>query len=152
MTRVPFSAQYVIKKAEGTTQEEFEKIKDDLARKLQSQLPPPRATHLVSQLSAFSDAEKKEKRVVEDVAKRLAVLQQLTNTKQEISISQLQGLHKSIQEIERHLESLQLSRERQEVQQIVTMKDSIKEAIRKSLSDYIKSRSFNNRPLLKLNL
>jgi hypothetical protein len=60
-------AQYEIRKAEGATQEEFEKIKQDLTERLQQhQLTPPRATLLGSQLMARSAAEKREKKGSEE--------------------------------------------------------------------------------------
>lgn len=138
--RVPVSAQYEIKKAEGATQEEFEKIKDDLARKLQRQLPPPSATWLESTLKTLSADEEKEKNIFVDAAKRLNSLQKLTNSEQEISISQLQNFNKSLQDIERNLESLQLSRNRPEVQQIMKMKNTIKAKFEQLFSDYEKAR------------
>jgi hypothetical protein len=121
------SAQYEIRKAEGAPQEEFEKIQQDLTERLQHhQLTPPRATWLESKLKTLSADETKEKNIFVDAVRRLDFLKKLTNSEQEISIIQLQNFNKSLQDIERNLESLQLSRNRPEVQQIIKMKDDIK--------------------------
>lgn len=129
------SARYEIRKAKGATQEEFEEIQQNLTKKLQQhQLTPPRATFLESHLKALSADEKREKEIVVDADRKLSLLENMINSKQELSADQLEQLEKRFKEIENSLSSLKVSRNREYVEHVIARKDNIRQAFERSRS------------------
>jgi hypothetical protein len=138
------SAEYEVRKAERATQEEFEKVQQNLIKRLQQhQLTPPKASLRESQLMARSADETREKNIFVDAVRGINALNSLIDNAQ--TIRQLQNLNsKSLPDLEGNLASLHISRDRPEVQGVINAKNAIKTRIEKRLSDYIKDKSSNN--------